>query len=373
MPPPVWVGLMSGTSVDGIDAVAIQVDPALHPAALVAHHTHPWPAELQAALKGLPLQPPASWTEWMALDVKIARAHADAVRDLLSSPSMAGGQPVAGIGFHGQTIFHAPEHANTLQLGSPAHLASATGLPVFADFRRADMAAGGQGAPLAPLFHEAVFGSPRKTVAVLNLGGIANISIIENGRCIAGYDTGPANGLMDGWCAQHFDCAYDAEGQHARQGQVLPELLNRLLADPYFSRSHPKSTGREYFSERWLDAQLVHTENPRDVLRTLLELTVSTVATAACQHGLQELFVVGGGSANPFLMERLAMAMPDITIRQSDDVGWPPQAVEGAMIALLAARCESGVASDCTKITGASRPTILGARYAPPPAPVSVA
>lgn len=364
--PAIWVGLMSGTSVDAIDAVAITLDTDLRPAALVAHHSHPWPVELQTALQGLPLRSPGSWTEWLALDIAVADTHAAAISGLLANPHLRAGQHIAGIGFHGQTIFHAPQQANTLQIGSAAHLAAATGLPVFADFRRADMAAGGQGAPLAPLFHETVFGSRGKAVAVINLGGIANISVIESNRSIAGYDTGPANGLMDGWCLRHFQRPYDADGQLARKGQVVPELLAALLAEPYFSRDYPKSTGREYFSDDWLNSRLNGNESPLDVLRTLLELSVTTVAMAAREHAVEEIYVVGGGSANPLMMERLAAELPRVAIRASDALGWPPQAVEGAMIALLAARCEHAVASDCTRITGARKPTILGARYAPP-------
>lgn len=356
---------MSGTSVDGIDAVALQVSADLRPERLVAHISHAWPPNLQAALKDLPLRPPPAWSDWLSIDANIAVEHAAAVASLLENPALRKLE-IAGIGFHGQTIFHAPDSANTLQLGSPAHLAAATGLPVVADFRRADMAAGGQGAPLGPLFHEAVFGAKNATVAVINLGGIANISILKEGRAIAGYDTGPANGLMDGWCTAQFACPYDANGQRARQGRVLPRLLAALLSDPYFQRSHPKSTGREYFSASWLEQHLIGNENPLDVLRTLLELTVRSVAEAAHQQGADNLVVVGGGSANPFLMERLAAELPGVAITSSDTQGWPAQTVEGALIAWLAARCRHGISSDCTRITGASSPTVLGAYYPPP-------
>lgn len=356
---------MSGTSVDAIDAVAIEVNAELRPEKLIAHITHAWPDGLQALLKGLPLQTPPSWSDWLSLDTNIAAEHAQAVTSLLESPQLNNAK-IEGIGFHGQTIFHAPDSANTLQLGSPAHLAAATGLPVVADFRRADMAAGGQGAPLAPLFHEVVFSAGNAITAVINLGGIANISVLKQGRAIAGYDTGPANGLMDGWCTTHFACPYDEGGQRARHGRVLPNLLAALLSDPYFQRSHPKSTGREYFSAAWLDHHLTGTENPLDVLRTLLELTVVSVADAAREQRVDKVVVVGGGSANPFLLERLAEELSPTPIFSSESQGWPAQAVEGALIAWLAARCRHRTPSDCTRITGATIPMVLGAYYAPP-------
>ncbi len=362
----IWLGLMSGTSVDSIDAVALQVGADMLPQQLLAHISHEWPQNVQRELQRLPSAPPPSWEQWLSLDVEVAAQHALAVNTLRMSPALSR-KTICGVGFHGQTIFHAPASGNTLQLGSPAHLAAATGLPVVADFRRADIALGGEGAPLGPLFHEALFGPLAKQVAVLNLGGIANISVIENGQVVAGYDTGPANGLMDAWCQQHFGCAYDAGGQRARSGNVLPTLLATLLADPYFHQAYPKSTGREYFNAAWLGKHLRGDESANDVLRTLLELTVQSVADALKHHLTRRLVLVGGGSANHFLVERLGLELSGTRIETSDALGWPSQAVEGGMFAWLAARCQHKIPSDCTRITGANAPTILGAWYPPPP------
>lgn len=361
----VWLGLMSGTSVDAIDAVAIRATAADARPELLAHVQHPWPTGLQQRLQALPrMQQGCDWAEWLRLDKAVAEEHARAVQRLREQCPEAA--QARALGFHGQTLYHAPDDGNTLQIGSGAHLAAACGLDVIADFRRADMAAGGQGAPLACVLHAPLFGQLAERVAVLNLGGIANATLIERGDTRAGFDTGPANGLMDAWCQHHWQVAFDADGARARQGRLLPELLAACLAEPYFARSGPRSTGREYFHLDWLAPHLRGDEDPLDVLRTLLALTVRSVADALAAHGPQCVVLVGGGSRNSLLREELAAALAPARLLDSGAQGWPAEAIEAGSFAWMAMRHCAGLPANLPAVTGARRAVCLGARYPAP-------
>ncbi|MEN8718852.1 MAG: anhydro-N-acetylmuramic acid kinase [Oceanococcaceae bacterium] len=355
-----WLGLMSGTSVDAIDAVAIHCEPG-HPPRLAHAVSHAWPVELQSRLRTLPTQPPPAWPEWLQLDVAVAVEHANAIETLRQQLPVKA--TIGAVGFHGQTIFHAPADGNTLQLGSPAHLAQRCRLPVIGDMRRADMAWGGQGAPLAPLFHHALFASLAPSVVVLNLGGIANITHLRDATLCAGFDTGPANALMDVWCQQHFQCDYDAGGALARQGRVLPELLARLLDEPYFVQPAPKSTGREYFHSGWLAERCRADEAPIDILRTLLALTATTVAESIRPLQPDSVVVVGGGRHNTLLCDDIAIRIGHHSLTPSDELGWPSHTIEAGLMAWLAAQHCAQHRSDTPRVTGASQAPILGAHY----------
>lgn len=356
----VWLGLMSGTSVDAIDAVALECSADQRPR-LLAHIEHPWPEALRERLRSCPSESPPGWAEWLELDRAVAEQHAAAISTLRRQ--LPQGHTCAGIGFHGQTIYHHPRAGNTLQLGSPAHLAQACGLPVVADFRRADMAVGGQGAPLAPAFHAALWAHADERLAVLNLGGIANISILDGDQLIAGFDSGPANALMDAWCQRHFACPMDVDGTLARQGQLDSALLERLLQEPYFAQTAPKSTGREYFHLGWLNTHLQGQEPTLDVLRTLLELSARSICDALSQHAVDQVVLVGGGAHNSFLRERLSALLPQIRWSLSTDRGWAVSTIEAGLFAWLAWRHASGLTTPISAATGASRDVILGASY----------
>lgn len=364
----VWLGLMSGTSVDAIDVVALGPCPSRpYAGALLGHWQSPWPAELQARLQALPLAPPRSWSEYMELDVAVAAAHAQAVHDFLEHTPLP--ESPHAIGFHGQTIFHAPQQKNTLQLGSAAHLAARLNLPVVADLRRADMAQNGQGAPLASAFHHALWGLDDMPTAVLNLGGIANLSILREGELCAGFDTGPANGLMDSWVQRHWQQPFDPQGALARQGQVMPGLLQAWLQDPYFQLPAPKSTGREYFHLDWagLNSDSGHDAEPANILRTLLELSVQTVTQALAEWPVKRVIMVGGGSRNDFLVEQLKLNNPSLDFCHSAEWGWPYDTIEAGTMAWLAMRHCAATPGNAVTVTGADQHVILGAYY---PAPV---
>lgn len=364
-----YVGLMSGTSMDMVDAVLTDISPT---SITVRHQTSsPIPALLRERLERALESTRLAALECWRLDAEVGELFALSVTRLLESAGVNGSEVVA-IGSHGQTIYHAPDDrpALTIQIGDPNIIASRTGIPVVADFRRMDIAAGGQGAPLAPLFHHAAFaGSGQR--ALLNLGGIANVTILPDpgeGH-ILGFDTGPANTLLDLWCASHLGQAFDAGGSWAATGAVDARLLERLLADPYFSRDPPKSTGRELFNRRWLDAALQDLPPlpPVDVQRTLVELTASTIASALTRHsrGVRELSVCGGGALNQFLMQRLSALLPGCQVRSTEALGIPPLAVEGAAFAWLAHQRMNGVAAGRPSVTGAAREATLGGLFLP--------
>ncbi len=364
----IYLGLISGTSMDAVDAVAAGI--AGERPQLLAAHSHPWPAALRRRLLAAAQEPAAlALGELFELQHQVTMLFASAARALLSG---AGLEPaaIAAVGFHGQTLCHFPDADPpwSLQLGEPAKLAFELNLPVVGDLRSADLAAGGQGAPLAPLLHRALFSLPGRRRGVLNLGGIANLTVIGAAGDTTGFDTGPANALLDAWCLKHTGEAFDREGGFAARGRVLPELLARLLADPYFARPPPKSTGRETFHLAWLARHGgdLGRDRPEDVQATLLALTAETAAAAARDAALDELLVCGGGVHNPVLMRAIESRLAPCPVRSTAAAGLDPDWVEGLLIAWLAWRRLACKASATPPITGARAPQILGALWYPP-------
>ncbi len=365
-----FIGLMSGTSLDGVDGVLAELDAGR--IAVRAHAARPFPAPLREEL--LALNTPGGQDELhrAALAANaLVRVYADTVAALLADTGLPPAA-VRAIGAHGQTVRHRPGEFDgtgyTLQLNSPALLAELTGIDVVADLRSRDVAAGGQGAPLVPAFHAALFAPGDEGVAVLNLGGIANLSLLPpGGGAVLGFDCGPANALLDHWCQRHRGAPYDANGDWAAGGQVLPDLLARLLAEPYFARPVPKSTGRDLFHPDWLAARLgdAASADPQDVQATLAELTAHTCAEHLQRHGagLPRLIVCGGGAFNAHLMRRLATLLPGVAVESSAAHGLPPQQVEAAAFAWLAWRMLARAPGNLPSVTGAAGPRVLGALY----------
>ncbi len=364
-----FLGLISGTSADGIDAALVRFDgddPTARPQ-LVHGHTAPWQPALRARLVALG-QHAATLTldEVGELDVQVGRAFADAANGALQAAGIA---PAAlrAIGSHGQTLRHRPHGAFpfTLQLGDPSTIAERCGVQVVADFRRRDVAAGGHGAPLVPAFHAATLHAPGEDRAVLNLGGIANFTLLPANGAVRGFDTGPANGLMDAWCLRHTGQAFDDGGAFAAAGQVDAALLARLLDEPWFALPPPKSTGRDQFHLEWVAARLGGHETPADVQATLLALTTRSVAQAlhATQPGTRRVIACGGGVRNPVLMAALARAMPDAVVESSAAHGLDPDFVEAMAFAWLARETLAGRPGNLASVTGAAGPRVLGAVY----------
>jgi anhydro-N-acetylmuramic acid kinase len=362
-----YLGLISGTSADGIDVALASFEPApkLH-AAL----THPYPQALRRRILDLAQgDGQIALDELGALDIEIARVFAEAARRLLEQRGIAAND-VCALGSHGQTVRHRPAGATpyTLQLGDPNVIAEQTGVTTVADFRRRDVAAGGQGAPLAPAFHAAMLGNDRARV-VLNLGGIANITVLSASAAdaILGFDTGPASCLLDAWTERHLGKPFDRNGEFAASGQVDKGLLARMLDDPYFALPPPKSTGREVFHRAWLQQQLgSHAIAPADVQATLLALTVQTIADAIRRHaaGAREVLVCGGGVHNTTLMAALAATLAPRPVRSIAEHGIDPDFVEAMLFAWLAReRLRDHPAADVARVTGARGARVLGGIY----------
>lgn len=347
--------------MDGIDACLVELDDTrielLHCIALT------YPDNLRAQLAALAAEDARlSLDTFGALDVAVGRHFADAVEEVTSG---VGRSEIVAIGSHGQTVRHRPEneHPFTLQIGDPNVIAARTGIDTVADFRRQDVALGGQGAPLAPLFHAWFLRDQEKPLAVLNLGGIANLTVMQDGTPTRGFDTGPANVLMDAWIRRCKGKAFDAAGHWAQSGEIDQTLLKTLLTEPYFAMPAPKSTGIEYFNLQWLlDRANVEQLGEADVQATLLELTARSVIEAmqAQSSQLRRLLVCGGGARNQALMNRLNELAGGVLVARSDDVDLPGDWVEAMTFAWLAAQHLAGVASDVPSVTGATRPVILG-------------
>lgn len=363
-----FIGLMSGTSMDGVDGVL--ADFSSGGFNVLAHASAPFTEALRAELMALNASGPDELHRgWLAGNA-LMRVYADVVGQLLK----ASGRPAAAIsaiGAHGQTVRHRPQQFDgtgyTIQLAQPALLAELAGIRVVADFRSRDVAAGGQGAPLAPFFHQALFARAGETVGVLNIGGISNLTLLRADGSMSGFDCGPGNALMDAWCLQHTGRPYDDDGQWAASGHVLPYLLASLLAEPYFRQPPPKSTGRDLFNRPWLDAHLRRFPGagPADVQATLTELTARACAGDAERHGadLKRLIVCGGGALNGHLMRRLQALLPRARVISSGEAGLPPQQVEGAAFAWLAMKCVRGEKLALQSTTGARGARVLGGIY----------
>jgi anhydro-N-acetylmuramic acid kinase len=361
-----YIGLISGTSADGIDAALVRFEQDRPQ--LVAALTHPWPDDLRARILAVAQdETRLDLDAYGRLDVAIGACFADAASRLLDASGTSAAH-VRAIGSHGQTLRHRPhgEHPFTLQVGDPSVIAERCRIDVVADFRRADVAAGGQGAPLLPAVHAMLLGSPGRTRVVLNLGGIANITVLGADGRVFGFDTGPANGLMDAWCLRHRGEAFDRDGAFAREGTVDGDLLAALLADPYFALPPPKSTGREHFHLAWLDrhAQAARLR-PADVQATLLELSARSVADAIERHAPDAVDVLacGGGVHNGALMARLAALLAPRAVRSTAGEGVDPDYLEATAFAWLARQRLLGRPGNLPAVTGARGPRVLGAIY----------
>ncbi len=350
---------MSGTSMDGVDAVLADLG-APRPR-ILAHSHVAFERSLRAELLALNA-PGENELERAALAGNaLARHYAQAIAAL----DLPAHGAVRAIGCHGQTVRHRPERGYTLQIGNAALLAELAGLPVVADFRSRDVAAGGQGAPLAPAFHAAAFSSAQEDRVVLNLGGFANITWLPRSGAVLGFDTGPANCLMDLWAARHLGTAHDENGAWAAGGKADAELLSRLLEEPYFLAPPPKSTGRDRFNGAWLEARLRGGEDPRAVQATLLELTARSISEAIARHakGARRVIACGGGARNAALMRRLNELLAPAVVDASDRHGIAPELVEAAAFAWLAQQALGGRAGNLPAVTGARGGRVLGAIY----------
>lgn len=369
---PLFIGLISGTSMDGVDAALVDCSGA--EPLLAATHTAAYPEELAARLRAAARSTgECGLAEAAALDAEVAAIFAETALALLDGADYALDR-IEAIGSHGQTLWHAPDARlpHTVQIGSPARIAALTGIVTVGDFRSADMALGGQGAPLAPVFHQWLFGRSGETRAVVNIGGIANLSVLAGDGGVTGYDTGPGNTLLDSWARTCRGETYDENGQWARSGQVNAGLLERLLSDDYFSASAPKSTGPERFNLHWLERAGISDKAPEDVQATLLELTAASIADAvqaSCADAA--LAVCGGGASNSFLMERLAANCPESGPVTTDAWGMHPDWVEAAGFALMARARLLRVPGNEPAVTGASSALPLGGVYLPPDPPAA--
>lgn len=370
-----FIGLMSGTSMDGLDAVLVKIPSDSGQPELLGHCHQSFPASLSQQLHGLCRTQDNELHQWATADQRFAKLSADIVNQLLHENDLSA-QAVRAIGSHGQTIRHQPDAkpAYTLQLGDPNQLAALTGIPVVADFRRKDIALGGQGAPLVPAFHHALFASQAAPRAVLNLGGIANITWLpgtEEG--VLGFDTGPANTLLDQWYQRSYPDSlseYDTNGELAGAGKVNAQLLEKLLAAPYFHKAPPKSTGRDDFNLNWLEQQLGDPDgfDEADIQATLVELTAASVARAIKEWlpaRPETVYVAGGGAFNPVLMEALARNLPECDWQSTQALGVHPQHLEAMAFAWLAQRYMLRLPGNLPAVTGASRPAVLGGLYLP--------
>jgi anhydro-N-acetylmuramic acid kinase len=363
-----FIGLMSGTSLDGVDGVLADFSrPTMR---VLAHASAPFTAELRQELLALNASGPDELHRAELAANALMRVYAQVVRDVLAQAGIEA-RDVRAIGAHGQTVRHRPRAFDgtgyTVQLAQPALLAELAGIDVVADFRSRDVAAGGQGAPLAPFFHRGVFGVAGETVGVLNIGGISNLTLLRADGSMTGFDCGPGNGLMDGWCQRHTGQPYDDRGAWAAGAQPVPALLADLLADPYFKLAPPKSTGRDLFNAPWLAAHLQGHASaaPADVQATLTELTARACADDVRRHagGARRLIVCGGGALNGHLMRRLQALLPAVQVVSSDEAGLPPLQVEAAAFAWLARKCVRGEALALQSTTGARGARVLGGIY----------
>jgi len=353
---------MSGTSLDGADAALVEFSAAA-PRTL-AFATVPFSAELRERI--LDLSEPGKDRLDLAgtVSLELADLYARAVQGALAGGGVSVDQ-VTAIGCHGQTVRHRPELGFTIQLNDPARLAERTGIDVIADFRRRDMAAGGQGAPLVPAFHEALFRHPSVSRAVVNIGGISNITWMPAGGRTLGFDCGPGNVLLDGWSRRHLGAAFDEDGAWAKRGHTDAGLLETLLAEPFLEAAPPKSTGRELFRMEWLDQRLEEKRAPEDVQSTLTDFTAHAIVDALDRFcgKTDEIYLSGGGARNPTLVDRIEGLTRGRPVAPTDVLGVPTAHVESMAFAWLAMKFVRREAVDLTAVTGARHPRVLGALY----------
>lgn len=360
-----YIGIMSGTSLDGIDVVLTdfsQPFPALLCSLLV-----PYPQHIRSALAAIS-QPGDNEIERLGLlEADLADCYASAVTQLLQQGGYAAEQ-IQAIGCHGQTIRHRPNGRQpfSYQIGDMHRLAAQTGIRVIADFRRKDIAFGGQGAPLVPAFHQAIFTDSQRGRCILNIGGIANITLLVPHQAVQGFDTGPGNCLLDNWIEQQQGLPYDANGAFAASGQLQPELLLKLLSDSYFQQTGPKSTGREYFQLQWLQQHLTGSNySAADVQRTLSQFSAGTMVLAISRYPVQEVFVCGGGAFNPQLLADLQGLLPQCRISTTAELGVAPDWVEAMAFGWLAYAFDLRIPGNVPAVTGARQPLVLGLEFLP--------
>ena len=359
-----YIGLMSGTSLDGMDVALVDFADGTK----LLHSGHyQLPEQLRAELLRLSQSNSAvSLEQFGQLETALGQTFANAVNEFCQKNAVNPAN-IRAIGSHGQTVRHNPQGdlPYTLQMGDANIIAERTGITTVADFRRRDVAAGGQGAPLVPAFHHALFAKPNSTRAIVNIGGIANITLLAKNGSVNGFDTGPGNGLMDAWCQKHWRIAYDDNGQKAALGQIDQPLLEQLLSEPWLQLPAPKSTGRDMFNLEWL---AVHLQNlslsPETVLRTLNTFTAKTIANAllASSQNIEDVFVCGGGAHNALLMQTLQSLLP-CPVQSTEVLGVDPDYVEAMAFAWLAKQCIDGKPGNVVDVTGAKGSRILGAIY----------
>jgi anhydro-N-acetylmuramic acid kinase len=363
-----YIGLMSGTSMDGID-VALVSFPETGKALVRSFAQVAIPETIRSRLLSCTHESPLSFVA--ELDNDMARLFSEATSSLIENAGISP-REVAAIGCHGQTLFHAPVSPffNSIQVGNPSVIAECCKIPVVADFRRRDIAAGGQGAPLAPIFHAEFFSSKDESRCIANIGGIANISVLPmSGAPITGFDTGPGNCLLDAWIRHNKQLPYDEHGNWAAMGNTSEELLDQLLRDDFFLCPPPKSTGKDRFNLKWLNDFLVDpifgALSPEDIQATLTELTAVSLADSILCHApnSDRLLICGGGAHNTFLLERIRQHLPGTLVSTTETIGFEPDAVEAATFAWLAKLALNGTASSLPSVTGARHSVVLGAIY----------
>jgi anhydro-N-acetylmuramic acid kinase len=353
-----FIGLMSGTSGDAIDAALVGFDTTGRPH-LLAGHQVALPRPIQSRIFDLQSGLETHIERVCELDVDMADLYAQAVNELLTR-ARKNKASIEAVGNHGQTLLHYPNlgRAFTLQVGDNHRLAECTGIAVVGDFRRRDIAAGGQGAPLVPAFHKTLVNSAESTI-FLNIGGIANISVVTAAG-VTGFDTGPGNTLLDAWIRQHKKMAFDQGGTWAANGQALEPLISEMLTDSYFSQEAPKSTGQDYFNLAWLERFKLNAYRAEDVQRSLLELTARSIASEINRADCRMVYLSGGGYHNTLLVQRLKDLMPQANLYSSGALGVDPDFMEAMAFAWLAKQCLDGKRSGLPEVTGAVSPRILG-------------
>jgi anhydro-N-acetylmuramic acid kinase len=357
-----YIGLMSGTSMDGVDAALVEF-PGNH---LIEGLTRPYSNQVKDKIEYIAEGNTFNLSELCQLNILIGREFADAANQLLQHTTYCP-VDIEAIGSHGQTVCHEPtgQIPFTLQLGCPHTISSKTGITVVADFRTRDIVNGGQGAPFAPLYHQELFKNDQRNIAVLNIGGIANITLLVNDRPVLGWDVGPGNCLMDAWVKMHLGHDFDKGGHWASQGKVIPELLEQLRQDVFFTLIGPKSIGKEYFSLSWLDRALKTHYTAVDVQTTLLRLTAEAIAHDIhnVENSLTALYICGGGAHNTALCHAIAELLPSMNVTSIAEVGINPDSLEAMMFAWLAWKAIHNEPVDLSTITGSRHPAILGAIY----------
>ncbi len=357
-----FIGIMSGTSLDGIDVALCSFETSA--CQVLATHFAPYPASLKLELLALH-QPNSNELETsILLGNRLSKLYAEAIKTLLASKNINADE-ITAIGCHGQTIRHRPELGFTLQIGNAALLTELADITVVSDFRSRDIAAGGQGAPLVPAFHKVLFASDKVNRALVNIGGIANITYLNKNGDVLGFDSGPGNMLLDAWAKLHLGKDYDADGSWAASGVVLDALLFGMLAEPYFSMSPPKSTGRDLFNDDWLKRHLLYPHlRPQDVARTLVALTAHSICDALNKCGdVNEVYLCGGGAHNTLLKNSLQELLGNTKVLTTDDLGVGVDWVEAVAFAWLAKQTLENKPSNLPTVTGAKGLRVLGAIY----------